>query len=343
MTTYPRPVACLWLFLHQPSAHQINGTNNGDQPMDKFDLNLLRAFDAVWRHGHLGVASEELGLSQPALSYALKRLRESVGDPLFLKVSGGMQPTARAMHLAPVVQSVLASIREHVLVAPSFDWKSDRRSFSIAMSDLGEMVFLPKLLGRVMSEAPFVDVRSISLPHRGVVTALQKGEVDLAIGYFPDIAGSDLLQQRLFRHGFVCLVRAEHPAIDGRLTQKQFQDLPHAVVRSEGRSQELVEQYLAQHGIRRRELLRSPHFLSIPMVIASTDLIVTLPQPVGEVFARIVDLQILQPPYPIPSFDIKQYWHRSQHADPGNRWLRALVFELLAETGQPDVARKAQH
>jgi DNA-binding transcriptional LysR family regulator len=311
--------------------------------MDKFDLNLLRAFDAVWRHGHLGVASEELELSQPALSYSLKRLRESIGDPLFVKVPDGMQPTARAVHLAPIVQSMLACIREQVLVAPGFDPKSARRSFSIALSDVGEMYFLPKLLGRLMSEAPFVDVRSISMTHRDLMMALQRGEVDLAIGYFPDIAGSDLLQQRLFRHGFVCLVRAGHPAIDGRLTQKQFQDLPHAVVRSEGRSQELVEQYLAQHGIRRRELLRSPHFLSIPMVIASTDLIVTLPQPVGEVFARIVDLQVLQPPYPIPPYDIKQYWHRSQHADPGNQWLRALIFELFAETGQPHVARKAQH
>jgi DNA-binding transcriptional LysR family regulator len=299
--------------------------------MDKFDLNLLRVFDAVWRHGHLGLASEELELSQPALSHSLKRLRERIGDPLFVKVPQGMEPTARAMHLAPVVQSVLASIREQVLVAPAFDPKSARRSFSIAMSDVGEMAFLPKLLGRLMSEAPSVDVRSISMPHRDLVTALQRGDVDLAIGYFPDIGGTDLLQQRLFRHGFVCLVRAGHPVVHGKLTQKQFRDLPHAIVQSEGRSQEIVAQYLAQHGIRTRELLRSPHFLSIPMVIASTDLVVTVPQPIGEVFARIVDLQVLQPPYPIPSFDIKQYWHRSRHADPGNRWLRALVVDLFAE------------
>jgi DNA-binding transcriptional LysR family regulator len=299
--------------------------------MDKFDLNLLRVFDAVWRHGHLGLASEELELSQPALSHSLKRLRERIGDPLFVKVPNGMLPTARAVHLAPVVQSVLASVREHVLSAPDFDPKSARRSFTIAMSDLGEMAFLPKLLGRLMCEAPSIDVRSISMRHRDLVTAMQKGEVDLAIGYFPDIAGSDLLQQRLFRHGFACLVRSGHPVVHGRLTQKQFQDLPHAVVQSEGRSHEIVEQYLRQHGICRRELLRSPHFLSIPMVIASTDLVVTLPQPIGEVFARIVNLQVLQPPYPIPSFDIKQYWHRSQHADPGNRWLRALVVDLFAE------------
>lgn len=299
--------------------------------MDKFDLNLLRVFDAVWCHRHLGLASKELELSQPALSHSLKRLRDRIGDPLFVKVPHGMQPTARAAHLAPVVQSVLASVREQVLAAPGFDPKNARRSFTIAMTDVGEVALLPKLLGRLLSEAPAVDVRTVSMPPRDLMAALQRGEVDLAIGYFPDIDGSDILQQRLFRDCFVCVVRAGHPAVHSRLTPKQFQDLPHAVVQTEGRSQEIVEQYLKRHGIRRRELLRSPHFLSIPMVIASTPLVVMVPVPIAELFGRIVDLQILQPPYPIPSIDIKQYWHRCQHGDPGNRWLRGITVDLFGK------------
>ncbi|MGH6881898.1 LysR family transcriptional regulator [Hypericibacter sp.] len=299
--------------------------------MDKFDLNLLRVFDAVWRHGHLGLASKELELSQPALSHALKRLRKSIGDPLFVKVPTGMQPTARAVQLAPVVQSMLASVRERVLAAPVFDPKTARRSFTIAMTDVGELAMLPKLVGRLMSEAPAVDVRSVSMPPRDLTAALQNGQVDLAIGHFPDIGGTDLLQQRLFRDRFVCVVRAGHPAAHGGLTPKRFRDLPHAVVQTEGRSQEIVEQYLRRHGVRRRELLRSPHFLSIPMVIASTDLVVTVPVPIGELFGRIADLQILQPPFPIPSIDIMQYWHRQQHSDPGNRWLRSIVLDLFGE------------
>jgi DNA-binding transcriptional LysR family regulator len=299
--------------------------------MNDFDLNLLRIFDAVWRHGHLGLASRELELSQPALSHALKRLRDQIGDPLFVKVPNGMRPSARAAQMAPIVQSMLANVREQVLAAPGFDPKHVSRSFTIALVDVGEMAFLPKLLGRLMSEAPSVDVRSVQMPPRELMVALQRGEVDLAIGYFPDIDGVDLFQQRLFRHGFVCLVRAGHLSVQGTLTKKQFRDLPHAVVQTEGRSQEIVEQYLKQQGIRRRELLRSPHFLSIPMVIASTDLVVTVPQPVGEIFGRIVELQVLPPPYPIPSFDVKQYWHRCQHADPGNRWLRSVVADLFVE------------
>ena len=299
--------------------------------MDKFDLNLLRVFDAVWRHGRLRLASEELELSQPALSHSLKRLRERIGDPLFVKVPTGMQPTARAVQLAPVVQSILANVREHVLATPGFDPTSARRSFTIAMTDVGEMALLPKLLGRLMSKAPAVDICTVSMPPRDLVVAFQKGQVDLAIGYFPDMSGLDILQQRLFSDGFVCVVRAGHPEVHERLTQKQFRNLPHAVVKTEGRSQEIVEQYLKQHGIRRRELLRSPHFLSIPMVIASTDLVLTVPAPIGELFRQIADLQVLQPPFPIPSVDVKQYWHRYQQSDPGNRWLRSIVVDLFRE------------
>jgi DNA-binding transcriptional LysR family regulator len=107
--------------------------------MNNFDLNLLRVFDAVWRHGHLGLASKELELSQPALSHALKRLREGIGDQLFVKVASGMQPSARAVQLAPVVQSMLTSTREQVLAAPAFDQKRASRSFTIALVDVGEM------------------------------------------------------------------------------------------------------------------------------------------------------------------------------------------------------------
>jgi DNA-binding transcriptional LysR family regulator len=299
--------------------------------MNEFDLNLLRVFDAVWRHGRLRLASEELQLSQPALSHSLKRLRQGIGDPLFVKTPTGMQPTARAAQLAPVVQSILANVRDHVLTTPGFDPTVACRSFTIAMTDVGEMTLLPKLLGRLMSEAPAVDICTVSMPPRDLVAAFQKGQVDLAIGYFPDMSGLDILQQRLFSVGFVCVVRAGHPEVRERLIQEQFRNLPHAVVKTEGRSRQIIEQYLKEHGIHRRELLRSRHFLSIPMVIASTDLVVTVPTSIGELFRQIADLQILQPPFPIPFIDVKQYWHRYQQTDPGNRWLRSIVADLFME------------
>jgi len=300
--------------------------------MNNFDLNLLRVFDALHRHGHVGRAALELGLSQPAISYSLKRLRDDLGDALFVKTRHGMEPTPRAMQLAPVVQSVLSEIREHVLTAPSFEPQNVQRTFRIAMSDVGEMVFLPRLLHRLTALAPGINVATVSTPPKELMSALQRSEIDLAIGYFPDLDGVDVFQQRLFKHTFVCLVRQGHPAVHGRMTKKAFAELPHAVVQAEGRSQEIVEQYLKEQGIRRRELLHSPHFLSIPMVIAATDLVVTVPAAVGEVFARIADVAVLEPPYKMPTFDLKQHWHRSQHDDPGNRWLRGIVLELFGES-----------
>jgi DNA-binding transcriptional LysR family regulator len=299
--------------------------------MNNLDLNLLTVFDTVWRHRHLGLASEELELSQPALSHALKRLRGKIGDALFVKAPGGMQPTARAVQLAPVVRSILANVRQHVLSAPRFDPRSASRNFTIALTDVGEMVLLPKLLGRVMSEAPAVNIRTISMPTRDLLAALHKGEVDLAVGYYPDMRGSDVLQQRLFKQGFVCVARADHPVVRGKLTQKQFRDLPHAVAQTEARSPEMVKRHLRGHRLRRRELLRSSHFLSLPMVIASTDLIATVPASIGELLGKNVGAQILQPPFPIPPIDVRQYWHRSQHhGDPANQWLRGIVAGLFA-------------
>lgn len=301
--------------------------------MDKFDMNLLRVFDALWRHAHLGRAAEELGVSQPAMSHALQRMREQVGDTLFLKVRSGMQPSPRAIAIAPVVQRVLAEVREQLLTAPSFDPSLENRTFVIALSDVGELAFLPPLMARLMNEAPNVDVRIISSRHGDLMNQMERGQVDIAIGLFPDLAGSDVFQQRLFRHGFVCLARKGHPAIKkGKITVKQFSELSHVVVQTETRSQEIVEEYLRTHGIRRRELLHSPHYLSIPPVIATTDLIVTVPLPVGMLFSRIADIQVIEPPIPIPEFDLKQHWHRSQHEEPGNRWLRHIILELFGES-----------
>jgi DNA-binding transcriptional LysR family regulator len=299
--------------------------------MENFDLNLLRVFDALQRHGHLGRAAQELDLSQPAVSYALKRLREDLGDALFVKTRSGMQPTPRAMQLAPVVQSVLDDVRRRVLSAPIFEPGKAQRTFTIAMSDVGEMVALPALLQRLVSLAPGINLSTVSLPPSALLPALQRSEVDLALGYFPDLDGVDVFQQRLARHSFVCVVRRNHPAIKRRLTKKVFCELPHALIKTEGRREEIIERFLKTHGIERRALLNTPHYLSIPMTLAATDLIATVSSDVAAQFARMADLAILEPPFKMPQFDVRQYWHRSQQDDPANLWLRRIVRDLFAQ------------
>jgi DNA-binding transcriptional LysR family regulator len=163
---------------------------------------------------------------------------------------------------------------------------------------------------------------------RHLEEALEAGEVDLAVGYFPDLVRPTTMQQTLFTHGFACLARTGHPLIKEGLTLEIFLEAHHVVVASEGRSQELFEDALAKQGLERRCVLRIPHFMSVPFVVASTDLIVTVPRAVAAFFSGLVDLQVLDPPIDVPQFAVKQYWHRRFHHDARVIWLRTMMSNL---------------
>jgi DNA-binding transcriptional LysR family regulator len=304
-----------------------------DRPatLDHFDLNLLRTFVAVWREGHVGRAAQALGMSQPALSAALKRLREQLGDPLFVKTRHGMQPTPYAEQLAPEAAAILDLVRHRVLAPPRFEPARSERVFTLSTTDIGEMVFMPKLLRHFAQVAPGLQVRTVTgtLPQR--LLGLERGEIDLLLGYYPDIQGVDLLQRRLFDHGFVCLARQGHPAVQaGVLSAEGFLAASHAVLRDEGRNQELVEQHLRALGVSRRIAYVGSHFLSLPVIVANTDLIATVPAEAGAIFEGYPGLQRVEPPVALPRFDIKLYWHRKTHADVALRWLRDTIVAQFA-------------
>lgn len=300
------------------------------QNLDDIDLNLLRIFDALWQKQHVGRAAASLGLSQPAFSYSLKRLREQFGDQLFIRTRTGMQPTAEAERLAPTISGILEQVRGELLSVQPFDPASSTRTFTLSMSDLGEMVFLPKLLNRLSQIGPGVNIRTFAGAPGDLMLAMENGELDLMMGYFPDTRGSDVFQQRLFSHGFVCLARAGHPGVAEGMSMEAFLALPHAAIHAEGRSQEIVEQYFKEHGLQRRLLLQTHRFLSIPFVVAATDMVVTIPEAVGEMFSQLAGIRTFRPPMTLPSFDIKQYWHRRRHNDVANKWLRGVTQELFS-------------
>ena len=278
-------------------------------------------------------AARAIGITQPGLSNALRRLRAAYDDPLFVRSPRGMQPTPRAQELIAVARQILELHKTKMLGEPAFVPHSTRTEFHFAMSDIGEMVFLPRIIEHFRVHAPQATVRCSVVAPGELSHALEDGRLDLAVGYFPDLKGGNVFQQKLFTHGFVCLVRAEHPLIGKRLTRKQFLELGHAAVHAEGRSQEVFEQYLRRKRIARRVVLHVPHFMSIPYVIASSDLIVTVPLAVGTAFATAVaHLRLMSTPFDIPHFDLKQHWHRRLHHDPRNRWLRNQIALLFNET-----------
>lgn len=295
------------------------------------DLNLLVTLDCLLRCRSVSRAAQALGASQPAVSYALKRLRALFEDPLFVRHARGLDPTPRAEALGRALQPVLDRIRTEVLAKPSFDPAQARRTLALHMIDVGELVFLPALLGRLRAQAPGVDVRTVTVAPGELVEALRSGEVDLAIGRFADLRDASLVRQRLFSHSFVCVVRDDHPQAGSRLTRRQFEQADHAVIDSESRSNAIFEQALATHGLARRVALRMPHHLAVPAVVIDSGLVVTVPYAVGAAFARMAAVRILQPPFESPLVDVHQWWHARFGRDPFNRWVRETVAGLFGE------------
>jgi len=303
----------------------------GRNPQPPFDLNLLAVAIALYDCGSVTRAAEWLSMSQSSVSMALSRLRTAVGDPLFVRGPAGMTPTPRAIRLVasarPLLTQVQAGLREE-----DFDPEATRTTFTFAMSDVGEMVFLPPLLARVQRLAPNASLRTVALKPRELEHALEQGEVDLAIGYFPDLHGKSFMQQRLFSHHFCCLVSTDHPVLARSLTRETFLELEHAVVYPEGRSQEIFERFLARHRISRKVVLVTPHFMSLPMIIARSRLVATVPHAIGVFFTRwSVGIRVVPPPFKVPPIVLKQHWHQRFRDDRRHRWLRAQVADLFNE------------
>lgn len=297
--------------------------------MQGFDLNLLSVALAIYEESSVSGAARKLGMSQPAVSVALNKLRKALADPLFVRTVHGMSPTPRALTLIEPTRDILRRLRNDVLANEQFDPATTDRRFTLALSDIGEMTFLPRLLDTLRREAPGASITSVTLPPSELAVALEQGTVDLAVGYFPDLKHRNFFQQRLFSHSFICLLSASHPYRQKKFSMQQFLSMGHAVVKAEGRSQEVFEQLLARKRIERRVVLSTPHFMSIPFVIASSDLVATVPRAVGESFAQLAAIKLVEPPMDIPGFDLKQHWHRKYAKDGANAWLRAMLAQLF--------------
>jgi DNA-binding transcriptional LysR family regulator len=299
--------------------------------LESLDLNLLVVFDAILKERNITRAARRVGLSQPAMSSALARLRRTFNDPLFVRTARGMQPTPYAQLLAPPIQRACELVASSLTLGADFDPHASTRSFALYMSDIGQGIFLPKLLPALEERAPRVKVKVLRIPERGAHEAMAAGDVDLAVGLFPDLKAG-FFQQRLYRDEFVCLVRSDHPRAKGAISVKQFAEMRHAVVSSAGTGHEAaVERAFAAQKQHRRVALTIPHFMALPIIVARTNYIVTVPRRLALAFEGFPGIRIVEPPIRIEPFDIRQHWHERYHHDPANRWMRALVAELFLE------------
>jgi DNA-binding transcriptional LysR family regulator len=293
------------------------------------ELNSLIVFEAIMKKLSVTGAADELGVNQPNVSYALKRLREAFGDELFIRTSRGLQPTAKAIELMDPIARMIGILRNEVLTPPPFDPEKTTRNFVINSTDLGEITFIPSILKYFREWSSRLSLESVCLAPQELMDAMREGKVDLAIGYYPEMNARTVYSQELDKHPMVCLARTGHPYTANGLTLDAYSRAEHVGLVGEGHSQRRLEERIADSGINRRVAFRSQNFTSIPYIVRDTDLIATVPKMLAVAFSETSGLQVFRPPFPIEDIPIKQYWTDRQRNDPGQVWLRRVIAEMF--------------
>lgn len=294
---------------------------------DAIDLNLLRVLKAIEVEGSVTAGAQRLGLSQPAVSNALGRMRRILGDPIFVRSTTGMQATQRGRRLLASFDAAMGLIRQGLHDGRSFDPDTSTAQIVVLVSEMGELALLPSLTHALAVRAPALrlSVRQLSRTQHAV--ELEAGLADLAIGFIAAPRRS-LRVRRLFQDRFVCMMRAGHPATTDPLTLERYLALSHIAVSRHGRERVVTDALIAR-GAERRIALTIPHFTAAPMIILRSDLVVTVPQRLVEIFEPmgIIGREL---PFPIPKLTLSIYWHEQQTTNPANQWLRSLFVELFA-------------
>ena len=313
----------------------------------RIDLNLLVAFDALAREQNVTRAAERVGVTQSAMSHALRRLRELLDDPLLVRGKSGMVLTARAEALVLPLRSGLVSVDRALVRAERFDPRTARRKFRLATPDLFDLLAIPLLLEALRERAPGVDLVVAPLDAR-LSDALETGEIDLCVaprvddfpGGAPELDGSGLVRRVLFRDDFSCFCRADHPAASEKrprrgkpaaiepLSVEAYAALSHVLVSPRGEGPGLVDELLAKQGLSRRVALRIPHFFSALSIVEKSDLILTAPTALRLLLPSRSKVVALPAPLRLPGHAIALLWHERFSNEPGHAWLRELIVDV---------------
>jgi DNA-binding transcriptional LysR family regulator len=301
-----------------------------DMNIGAIDLNLLVALQALLTERHVTRAAARMGLTQPAMSHALARLRATLDDPLLVRSKGGLQLTPRATSMLEPLERLLHDAAGLLATPTAFDPSTSTRRFRIATSDYIEIVLIPKVLEELGRQAPRVDVDLLLLKDGHGIDALEEGEVDLLL--IPpgvvDRPHASIMSQRVLSEKFVCVVRADHPTVGRKMTLERYIELGHILVSPRASRGGIVDDVLAKIGLTRRVAVVVPHFLVAPFLVEKTDHVLTLAARIAKSLAPAVKLKALPPPIDLPGFDINLVWHERDQADPAHAWLRTLFTQV---------------
>jgi DNA-binding transcriptional LysR family regulator len=301
------------------------------------DLNLLRVLDAVMSEGSLTRAAAALSMTQPAVSHALKRLREALGQELFVRTAHGMRPTPEAEALWPQVRMALSSLRQ-ALTPGDFDPRRDAVQLRLAMADATAALLAPRLVESIEREAALVNLRLLPLTTRDPRRLLEGGEADMAVGFFPEVItnivaqghDSHLRHARLYATRYVCVMRKHHPLAESPLTLDAFCAAHHLLVSFSGRPHGYVDQALLALGRQRRVVLTVNQFFTAGQVVAGSDLLTVLPESFLKATGGMHDLVVRELPMNLDPVHVEMLWHLRNDAAPEHQWLRRHVQAAAA-------------
>ncbi len=295
------------------------------------DLNLLVSLHVLLTERHVTRSAEKLGITQPAMSAALARLRVLFGDQLLVRSSHGLARTGRAEELLERLDHVMTMIEQIASLPKGFEPLMSRRTFTLIGTDFVEFILLAPLMAVLANEAPGLEIVFKGPDPKSLEAAMAVGALDLAIGYLPD-APEALIKTTLFREPFTCMARQGHSALQGgNLSLERFVELNHvqALMRDGTMYAAAIDAALANQGLVRRVSLWQPSFFGVASVVAQTDLIGTVPHRVATHAAKSLPVALYEVPLPLPLPDFSLYWHQRSRDDPGHRWLRERIAALL--------------
>lgn len=300
------------------------------QANDHLDLNLLRVFFAIWDLRSLTAAGDRLGLTQPAISHALRRLRERFGDPLFVRVANRMLPTDAAVRLHEPLDQAFELLNRTLQSGIVFDPRATERTFRVAMSDIAEVYLLPRLITELSRISPFVRVHIVPLLPDSLVSSMRSGEIDLAVGAV-SAADKELNSIDILSDRYICLVRANHPIAKSRLTRANFSKLRFVFARTTSSIYQLAEQWLADEAARPQIAVRG-HFTTAPEIVRNSDLAAIFPRLLALDLHRARDFRLLELPFDLPPMEIKVHSHARFANDTGIKWMAQTSAAILGKT-----------
>jgi DNA-binding transcriptional LysR family regulator len=297
---------------------------------NNIDLNLLRVFEVIYSERHISRAADSLGMTQSAVSHALKRLRQSVDDPLFIRSKNGVEPTARADELALPLRNALEQISSTLSRPSEFIPATSDITFRFGLPDHAAAKYAPRFLKHFRQHAPNLKLSLINGTLSTLTNLVENGQLDMAANVCPALPPR-FKSCRLFTSRYRVIAAKDHPLIKGSLNLDDYVSAKHVVFSVDGGTNTAADRYLAEIGLERQTTLSMSSHLATPIIVANSDMIATVTRELVDPYIERYGLQVFEPPIPIPDLDVSLFWHQRNDRNPANQWLRQLAQELTKD------------